>query len=163
MIFDQFFRPRIFIDAAEPADAARLAEIHATGFARGWSEDEIEALIADRTVFALAFKRESRFGTRRILGFVLVRLAAGEAEILTIVFEPAARGRGHGRQLLEEVLRRLYSERAEAAFLEVDEGNAAAGTLYRRVGFVEVGRRKGYYHHADAAPSAALVMRLQVR
>jgi len=163
MIFDAVLRPRFFIDAAEPSDSLRLSEIHAAGFGRGWTEDEIEGLIADRTVFALAVKRESRFGSRRILGFILVRLVAGEAEILTIAVEPSARGRGHGRDLLEEALRRLYRERAEVVFLEVDEGNEAALKLYRRLGFVEVGRREGYYKQAAAPATAALVMRLQVR
>jgi ribosomal-protein-alanine N-acetyltransferase len=44
-------------------------------------------------------------------------------------------------------------------FLEVATGNAAALALYRREGFVEVGRRRRYY--ADA--SDALVLRVNLR
>ena len=60
-------------------------------------------------------------------------------------------------------MRHLYSERAEALFLEVDESNAAAIGLYRRLGFRDVGRREGYYSARDGRKSSALVMRRDLR
>ena len=36
-------------------------------------------------------------------------------------------------------------------FLEVEEGNRAAVTLYRKFGFAEVGRRENYYRSRPAA------------
>src|SRR5690606_33649960 len=91
-------------------------------------------------------------------GFVLARLAAGEAEILTIAVRRACQRTGLGRLLMDGVLRHLHAERAEALFLEVDEGNAAALALYRRLGFRQVGQRPGYYRQFGGA--GALVMRL---
>jgi ribosomal protein S18 acetylase RimI-like enzyme len=44
---------------------------------------------------------------------------------------------------------------ARTVFLEVDKHNAAAGKLYRRAGFYEVGQRQGYY----GGKAAALVLR----
>jgi ribosomal-protein-alanine N-acetyltransferase len=41
----------------------------------------------------------------------------------------------------------------------VDEGNAAARQLYRRAGFMEAGRREGYYAAADGKRATALVLR----
>ena len=105
----------------------------------------------------------SVFGSRRLLGFVLVRRAADEAEILTIAVRTGQRGRGYGRLLMEEALRRLYRDRVAACFLEVDRGNAAALALYRKLGFAEVGRRKGYYSAPAAGEGTALVMRAQLR
>jgi ribosomal-protein-alanine N-acetyltransferase len=162
-MMDMLLRPRIIIDQAEAADAELLAEIHAVGFRRGWSADEIDGLLADTTVSGRVLRRESMFGARRPHGFILIRTVADQAEVLTIAVAPASRGRGYGRQLMEDALRCLYRDLVPEIFLEVDEGNAAAVTLYRSLGFVEVGRRKGYYSDGNGPGGTALVLRLQLR
>lgn len=156
-------RTRVFVDEAESAEAETLAEIHADSFARNWSADDIAALMADNNVFALAVRRESLFGLRKMAGFVMVRVAADEAEILTIAVSRARRGSGFGRMLMEEALRRLYRERVAACFLEVNRDNQRAVGLYRKLGFEEVGARKGYYDSIAGSDGSALVMRLQLR
>lgn len=153
---------RVFVDELKPSEADVLVDIHADAFARAWSADEFAALIADRAVVALAARRESIFGVRRMVGFALLRKAADEAEILTIAVRKGNRGKGFGRLLMEEALRRLYRERIASCFLEVDQSNAAAVSLYRSLGFVTVGERKGYYPRPEGG-GAALVMRAQVR
>ena len=92
-------------------------------------------------------------------GFVLSRLAADEAEILTIAVESASRGKGVGRALLAENLRQAANAGARAMFLEVDRGNAPALALYKRLGFVAVGERAGYYRRKDGVRATAIVMR----
>jgi [ribosomal protein S18]-alanine N-acetyltransferase len=139
------------------ADAPAMAELHAAGFHRGWSVAEIEALLADRTVDGLGAGR-GRDGAV-LDGFVLSRLAAGEAEILTIAVSRRARGHGIGRMLLESHLGRLAAAGTREIFLEVDEANAAARALYARQAFVEVGRRKAYYARQDGTRGTALVLR----
>jgi len=83
------------------------------------------------------------------------RMAADEAEILSIAIAPARRRRGLSRPLLDYHLRSLAGLGARAVFLEVDEHNAPACRLYEGAGFREVGRRGGYY----AGGAAALVLR----
>jgi ribosomal-protein-alanine N-acetyltransferase len=157
-------RPRVFVDEPGRGEVETLAELHAAGFARNWSADDIAALMASGNVFALAVRRESLLGLRKMVGFVMVRIAGDEAEILTIAVSRARRGKGFGRMLMEEALRRLYRERVAACFLEVNGDNAAAVGLYRKLGFKEVGVRKGYYDRVVAGPGgSALVMRLQLR
>ena len=97
--------------------------------------------------------------TSRMRGFAISRLAADEAELLTIAVEPAWRGRGVGRDLLREHLSRAALSGARAMFLEVDHANAAAIALYARFGFRKVGERDGYYRRSDGKPATALVMR----
>jgi ribosomal-protein-alanine N-acetyltransferase len=138
---------------AGPADAARLARLHAASFRRGWSEEEFERLLLDRSVLAHRALRG-----RRLAGFILSRLAADEAEILSVAVDAAQQGRGTARRLLDLHMRRLAGLGARAIFLEVDEDNVAARRLYGRAGFSEVGRRPGYY--ADGARNAtALILR----
>ena len=155
--------PRAYVDGAGLDDADALAEIHGAAFARTWSADDFAALIADPVVFALAVRRRSLFGATRVAGFVLVRVVAGEAEILSIAVDPRGRGRGCGRLLMEEALRRLYRERVAACFLEVDRDNRTAVRLYRSLGFTVAGERPRYYPGARSGDGTALVMRLQLR
>ena len=147
------------VDAARLDDVDDLAEIHAGSFHRGWSTSELEALIAQDRVVTVVARRGSPFGSRRPVGFVMVRVAEDEAEVLTVAVAPRQRGRGLGRRLMDAVLRRLYHDRVKSVFLEVDDGNAPALGLYRTLGFREVGRRKNYYERPGAPPSTALVMR----
>jgi ribosomal-protein-alanine N-acetyltransferase len=95
----------------------------------------------------------------RLHGFVLSRLAADEAEILTIAVEAARQGKGVGRALLSENLRQAANAGAKAMFLEVAKDNASALALYERFGFVKVGERAGYYRRADGTRATAIVMR----
>ena len=139
------------------ADAHDVAALHADGFHRGWSVAEIEALLADRVVFGLG-AGHGRFATV-LDGFVLSRVAAGEAEILTIAVSRRARGQGIGRLLIEGHLGQLATAGVRDVFLEVDEANAPARALYAREAFAEVGRRKAYYARPDGSRGTALILR----
>ncbi len=154
---------RIFVEAVGPADAHALAEIHGDSFPRPWLASDFAALIHSRNVGALGLRRQSAFGYLRLVGFVLFRSAGDEAEILSIAVRRSHRGRGHGRLLMDEALRQLYRERVRSCFLEVDPDNAPAVSLYRSLGFAQVGARKGYYQRPGADAGAALVMRLDLQ
>ena len=95
-------------------------------------------------------------------GFVLSRLAADEAEILTIAVDPAYQGKGVGRALLSENLRQTSNAGAKTMFLEVAKDNMSALALYERFGFAKVGERAGYYRRADGSRATAVVMRKQL-
>jgi ribosomal-protein-alanine N-acetyltransferase len=156
-------RSRIFVEEIGGGESPVLAEVHGSAFARTWSEHEFASLLSDRTVFALGLRYQPLFGGRRLLGFVLVRIVLDEAEILTVVVKKEHRGRGYGRMLMEEALRRLYRSAVATCFLEVADDNEVAVTLYRSLGFAEAGERKGYYGDSGGAGRSALVMRLQLR
>jgi [ribosomal protein S18]-alanine N-acetyltransferase len=149
-----FARSEPVLSGATPRDAAAIAALHGASFNRGWSEDEIDRLLIERNVLTHRAMRGSR-----LAGFIMSRLAAGEAEILSVAVSSAQRGRGLARQLLDLHMRRLAGLGARVVFLEVDEGNTAARRLYRRAGFQEAGRREGYYPGAAGNRSSALVLR----
>jgi [ribosomal protein S18]-alanine N-acetyltransferase len=128
------------IAEAHAGDAAAIAAIHAASFQRGWGEDEFRRLIADRAVVT-----HRAAAGRNLAGFIISRVTAGEAEILSVAIAPSWRGRGFARPLLDLHLRRLAGLGARTVFLEVGEHNMPAVRLYRRAGFYEVGRRPGYY------------------
>ena len=149
-----FGRGEPVLSEAASRDAAPIAALHAASFRRGWSEQEVEGLLLDRHVVA----HRAMAGTE-MTGFIMSRLAAGEAEILSIAVEQRRRGRGLARNLLMLHLRRLAGLGARTVFLEVDEHNAPALRLYDRAGFREVARRPNYYAGPGDKAAAALVLR----
>ena len=138
--------PILFDPAADDPD--QLAALHQTSFSKPWDGAAITALLAGPGTFAFHEKD----------GFILARVAGGEAEILTLAVAPAARGRGLGRALLQAASHHAGKFGAQSIFLEVGVDNPAALALYAGQGFAAVGRRKGYYA-SRAGGEDALVLR----
>jgi ribosomal-protein-alanine N-acetyltransferase len=145
----------LHVEPAGIADAETLARLHAKGFYRGWPPQDFAAYLADpeRTPAYIACDAK-----RRIAGFAMLRLAADEAELMTIAVDPKWRGKGVGAALLRAGFEDLLTSRAKRLFLEVAADNVPAIALYRRHGFAEIGRRDGYYARSDGKPATALVM-----
>lgn len=128
-----------------------LAELHAAAFpSEPWSAEALGALLCLPGSQALL---------AGAVGFVLLRSAADEAELLTLAVLPSARRRGVGRRLVAEAARRAALAGAERLLLEVAEDNQAALGLYQALGFGRVGLRRGYYRRPDR-PLDALVLAL---
>jgi ribosomal-protein-alanine N-acetyltransferase len=144
----------------ESDDCAEASALHASGFSRVWSDGEIRALLDQDTVFGFMARRPGH--RARAGGFILARLAADEAEILTVCVSPKHRRCGLGWRLMGAVLGRLRAEGIQTLFLEVDEGNDAAISLYNKIGFSTVAERAAYYRQDGSARTAALVMRLDL-
>ena len=154
MLTRLFARGEPALSEASPRDATAIATLHAMSFRHGWSDGEFERMLGERTIVA----HRATLG-RSLHGFILSRLAGGEAEILSVAVASARRGRGLARALLNLHLRRLAGLGAHAVFLEVDEDNEPARRLYQRAGFREVGRRPGYYQQSRDHAATALVLR----
>jgi ribosomal-protein-alanine N-acetyltransferase len=124
-----------------------MAAVHSAAFSerQRWRADDIAALLAQPGVTG-AVDPDG--------GFVLVRVVADEAEILTLAVVPALRRSGRGRALLAAAHRIAAAGGASRVFLEVMDGNSAAKTLYESAGYREVGRRSRYY--ADGADAVLL-------
>ena len=143
--------------AVEPAslrDAPALAQIHGASFHRGWGEAEFESMLTERNTLV----HRLRMG-RKIIGFSVSRMAADEAEILSIAVAESHRGRGLSGNLLLTHLGHLAGRGVWTVFLEVEENNRPARRLYERAGFAVVGRRERYYRQGSGEPSNALLMR----
>lgn len=146
-----WFWPWLLIGGASEArlregtlsDAARIAEIHASGFAIGWDGHEIEAMLQSRHPCDVLVSR-AVIG-EVVTGFALSRVIVDEAELLSLALDREVRGQGLSEKLLRRHAQRLRQAGAMRLHLEVAVDNAPALALYRRLGFVETGRRKGYY------------------
>ena len=149
-------RPEFAVLPAQSQDAHEIAVIHAAAFARGWTDGEIEQLLARSATHGVVARE---VGRQTVLGFILYTLAAGEGEILTVAAAVGWRRYGIGEMLVRHALRHATAERARSVFLEVGEDNTAAVSLYRKLGFRQVGTRKNYYRGEAHGSVNALVMR----
>lgn len=136
------------LSAPGPETAQRLADLHAQAFVSPWSVEAFADLLEQAGVFAMATDN----------GFILIRVVADEAEILSLAVRPHDRQRGMGRALVEHGAVEATRRGAARLFLEVAEDNTAAGALYAQTGFVEAGRRVGYYARTDGSTADALVL-----
>lgn len=121
---------------------------------RGWTRGDFAGLLATPGVSGFVAMEAGE-----ATGFVLARLAADEAELLTLAVDPRRRRCGTGRALLDAVLAWVRAAGVRTLYLEVGADNLAAQHLYRRRGFADAGRRPGYYRRGDAPPADAVVMR----
>jgi ribosomal-protein-alanine N-acetyltransferase len=81
----------------------------------------------------------------RIVGYAGLAATRHEAEVQTVAVDPGRQGEGLGRRLLAALLAEARDRGCKDVFLEVRADNPRAIELYRRSGFEEVGRRRGYY------------------
>jgi [ribosomal protein S18]-alanine N-acetyltransferase len=83
-----------------------------------------------------------------------------EAHVATLGVTAALQGEGIGSLLLDALLSEA-DKRSPVVLLEVRADNETAQRLYRRRGFVEIGRRRGYYQPSGA--DAVVMKRKRVR
>jgi len=118
-----------------------MAAIHAAAFPdEPWDAGSFATLLSQPGIIGLIDPRG---------GILLLRVAADEAEILTIGVTET--GRGLGTELMRAAIGRATSLGAAVMYLEVAAGNAAALGLYKSLGFAPAGRRAKYYANGDDA------------
>jgi ribosomal-protein-alanine N-acetyltransferase len=150
-------------EALTPAHSHAVAALHRLIFPRPrerpWSSDEFSALLATPGCFGHVLVDSA---DDRPCGLILLRVAADEAEILTIGVLPERRRRRGAARLLDRAMAECATRGARVLFLDVADDNEAARRFYARQGFSEIGTRPSYYARGAAAPVAALVMRREL-
>ena len=140
------------IRPAQPADADPLSAIERRCFGDPWSPAGFRYALLTPGTFGLVAERGSA-----VLGYLIARLVADEAEVLNLAVVPEARRRGIGGALLRAGLERCTEDQVKEVFLEVRESNHNARALYLAHGFRAVGQRAAYYRNP---PEDAVVLRL---
>lgn len=144
---------------AGPDRAADIAAVHAKLFDPAWNEPAVLALLehpASVAYVALAGNPKST------VAFVLSQIAGDEAEILSIGVVPEAQRGGAGKATIEALIRGLKRAEITRLFLEVAADNEAARALYAKLGFKEIGRRKGYYQRTGAPAQDGINLALEI-
>jgi len=119
------------------------------GAERFWDYDAIISML-DRPICRGYFVATAP--TESWLAAMFVDVGPFSADLLYIYVMPAARGQGLATLMLTSLIEELeQNSQLEALLLEVRPSNTAAMTLYKNLGFLEVGRRKRYYSDGEDA------------
>lgn len=84
---------------------------------------------------------------QKVVGYVGSQSVMGWADMMNLAVAPEYRRMGIGEKLVAELIRQLKENEVSCLTLEVRISNNSAISLYTKLGFVEVGRRPGYYHN----------------
>jgi ribosomal-protein-alanine N-acetyltransferase len=148
--------PEVVVRPMMEMDLAEVAAIEQKSYAFPWSENIFrDCLRVGYTCRALDLAGQ-------IIGYGVMSLGAGEAHILNLCIREEYRIVGFGRRLLEHLLERAAASGIGEAFLEVRPSNLAAIRLYQRLGFEQIGIRRGYYQAPDGREDA-IVLKLNLR
>lgn len=135
-------------------DLDDVLRIERASFGVPWSERTFRSLLerSNAVLLAAEERTEARWAALRgdalepgLVGYAVVWLGGGEAELGDLAVDEGARRRGVGAALVKAVLEAAADRGASAVLLEVRESNRAARRLYERAGFERVGTRTRYY------------------
>ncbi|MBR5130447.1 MAG: ribosomal protein S18-alanine N-acetyltransferase [Alphaproteobacteria bacterium] len=112
-----------------------LATLHMVSFDEPWTEH----------AFAMLLKLPTTIGWCDEKGFILCSHVLDEMEIITFCVHPSCRRQGYGELLLRTMFDYATNMNVSKIFLDVRIDNIGAIQLYKKMGFVENGIRKGYY------------------
>ncbi len=130
----------IAIREMEIDDLSQVMEIENATFAVPWTEmGYFSFLMREDTLFLVAEEEG------KILGYCGLLMVLDEGDITNVAVEKSRRGQGIGEALVRELAARAARRGIALLHLEVRQSNQAARGLYRKLGFLEDGLRKGYY------------------
>lgn len=132
-----------FLRSMRSSDLDLVVHNEALAYDHPWSKRIfIDCLRAGYQCWVLASGKE-------IVAHGVMSVAIGECHLLTLCVSPEHQRRGYGVRMFRHLLERAVKIDAKICFLEVRESNAAARSLYRSLGFVQIGERKNYYPSGD--------------
>ncbi len=146
------------IDFMKKEDIDRVLEIEQASFSMPWSRNLFLSEFHSPLVSTLMVALADDLSSRRVIGYVVFWLVAGEVHILNLAVASEQRRQGVAKKLVLAALKRAFQKGATRSFLEVRASNAAAQKLYSRLGFTGTSVRRGYY---DSPVEDAVLMTLE--
>lgn len=148
--------PRIAAGGPEHVDGVMgvMARAFDPRHGEAWTRSQLAAVLGGPGAWMRVLEHDAP-DLEGVCGFAVARAVADEAELLLIGVERP--GLGHGTRLMRAILDDARARGAGRLFLEMRDGNAAE-RMYRREGFVPVGRRPGYYRGPNGQQYDALTL-----
>lgn len=142
------------LDHMSARDLPAVAEIEQRAYSHPWTRGNFE-----NSLKAGHFGLTLRDPSTALIGYTMLMPVVDEMHLLNITVDPTHQRQGYGRQLLAIALATSHAHRLYTMLLEVRPSNIGALALYLEAGFVEIGRRKGYYPATALGREDALVLR----
>jgi ribosomal-protein-alanine N-acetyltransferase len=126
-------------------DIDAILAIERQSFQRTWQRSAFMAELSCDYAYAFTIRCGNRNNTPQIIAYICYRIITGEMHLLRIAVAPQWRRRGVASKLLDTCFSLAHKNGAESAILEVRPSNKPAISLYHKLGFHLVERRKNYY------------------
>lgn len=123
-------------------DVPAIAELEKICFSDPWSESSIASELNNPLSEWLVAEVDGA-----VAGYVGSQSVLDAADMMNLAVSPAFRRQGIGEALVSALIERLLQRNVIALLLEVRVSNSPAVALYQKMGFVQVGRRRNYYHN----------------
>ena len=120
-------------------DILQLAELEKLCFSDPWSVSAFEyELNNPLSLWLVAVSGET------VAGYVGSQTVIDESDMMNIAVAPAFRRQGIAKRLIDSLILGLQERGSHTLTLEVRSSNEPAISLYRQLGFIQVGRRPNY-------------------
>lgn len=146
--------------ASSVSDAKAICSIYTLCFGATLGLASVRTMLSSKNNFAFLGSCDERGSPS---GFIFCRVIGNESELLWLGVIPSLRRRGGAQVLMAAAIEEARVRGSEAMLLEVAESNEPALVLYKRFGFVTVGRRSRYYKAASGEKVDAKIMRLPLK
>ena len=121
---------------------AQIAELEKICFSDPWSENSIASELNNKLAFWLTALEEDR-----VAGYIGSQTVMDESDMMNVAVHPDFRRKGIAEALVNALVDQLKIMGSHCLTLEVRASNMPAITLYEKLGFTEIGRRKNYYRN----------------
>ena len=128
-----------------------VAELEKICFSDPWSENSVASELKNKLALWLVAEEEGK-----VAGYIGSQTCTDESDVMNVAVHPDFRRRGIAETLVNALVDELKAIESRCLTLEVRASNVPAISLYEKLGFAEVGRRKNYYRNPR---EDALIMR----
>ena len=128
-----------------------VAELEKICFSDPWSENSVASELKNKLALWLVAEEEGR-----VAGYIGSQTCTDESDVMNVAVHPDFRRRGMAEALVNALVAELKAIGSHCLTLEVRVSNVPAVSLYEKLGFTEIGRRKNYYRNPK---EDALIMR----
>ena len=120
----------------------QVAQLEQLCFADPWSEKSIASELTNKWAYWLVAVEDDL-----VVGYIGSQSSFDESDVMNVAVHPDFRRRGIAEKLIEHLVVNLKNRGSHALLLEVRASNVPAIALYEKLGFLQVGCRKNYYHN----------------
>ena len=132
----------MMIETMNSSHVKQIAELEKICFSDPWSERSIASELDNKLAFWLvAVEGES------VAGYIGSQTVMDETDMMNVAVHPDFRRKGIAEALVNDLVDYLKKIGSHCLTLEVRASNAPAISLYEKLGFAEIGRRKNYYRN----------------
>ena len=121
---------------------SQVAELEKVCFSDPWSENSVASELNNKlSLWLVAVEGDA------VAGYIVSQTVMDETDMMNVAVHPDFRRRGIGESLVLGLVEKLKSLGSHCLTLEVRSSNESAISLYEKLGFTQIGRRKNYYRN----------------